>query len=137
MALNSVSTDKLLKTTGLNKFQLDNILHGKSRKIDLLIPIAKALGVSLDVLFNPPEESVDSIHHNIIFTSAEVPLCIDLFCKKNKFKLSELCKETILNLIKENSEEVHVTPTLIHQVHGILLLLKKYPELVNILSHEI
>jgi len=134
MVLKNISTDELLKKASINKFQLDNILHGKSRKIDLIISIAKALGVSLDILCDPPKNLPNVDHEDKIFFSSEIPLCIDIFCKKYELVLPKSCNEAILDLIKENSIEVSETNTLIHQAQGILLLLKKYPELINLLS---
>jgi transcriptional regulator with XRE-family HTH domain len=133
MVLNNISTDDLLKKASINKFQLDNILHGKSRKIDLIISIAKALGVSLDILCDPPKNLTNK-DDDVIFFSSEIPLCIDILCKKYELVLPKSCSESLLKLIKENSKDVSETNALIHQAQGILLLLKKYPKLIGLLS---
>lgn len=134
MVLKNISTDDLLKKASVNKFQLDNILHGKSRKIDLIISIAKALGVSLDILCDPPKNLTNKDDDDVIFFSSEIHLCIDILCKKYELVLPKSCSETILKLIKENSKDVSETNALIHQAQGILLLLKKHPKLIDLLS---
>ena len=73
----------------------------------------------MDILCDPPEDLVDSIHDDVIFASAELSLCIDRFCKKYKLVLPKSYKETSLSAINENSKEVNTTPTLIHQVQVI------------------
>ena len=89
----------------------------------------------MDILCDQPEDLVDSIHDSVSFASLELPLCIDLFCKKYKLVFPKSCTETVLSVIKENSKEGNITPTLIKQVQGILLLSKKHPKLISNLSY--
>jgi transcriptional regulator with XRE-family HTH domain len=135
MALNNLGPDSIVKLSGLNKFQLENILQGKSKKIDLLLKISKALNVSLDLICDI-ESKPSSINNNKLL-SYELPLCTELLSSQYSVKLGKQLRQSIISVITSNASATDTYKELIQRIQGIIILLKEYPELVGKLDSKI
>lgn len=135
MALNNISPDLMCKLSGLNKFQIDNILQGKSKKVDLLLRVAKVLNVSLDLICDIDKKPNTSDDKNLL--RYELPLCIELFASKYSIKLTDQSKKQIISAVNKNYALNDSYKELIQRVHGILLLLKEHPDLIKNLNGKI
>ena len=135
MALNNTGPDLMVKLSGLNKFQLENILQGKSKKVDLLLKVAKALNVSLDLICDIEEKPNTAAHNNHLIY--ELPLCIELLSSRYSVKLTKQAKQTIISIVSNNSTSSDSYKELIQRINGIILLLKEYPDFANELTSKV
>lgn len=134
MILKNISHERLLELTKLNRFQLDNVLHGRSKKIELISKIAKALEVSLDFLCDPITSNSNKVTINTNIIQLELLLYINFYCEKYKINLSEVCKTKIVNLFRNHQSDDNLRKEVINMIHGIFFLLRENPKLVEYLS---
>ena len=138
MLMKGININKLCELTKLDRYQIDNIILGRTKRITLIQIVAKALNVSLDYLCEVPENL-----ENINLSESEAELyseCffyIDAYTKGYGLELSNSCREKIFYMLKDHNPEFDLSSgALAGAIHGIILLLKNHPDFAKKLTEK-
>lgn len=85
-------------------------------------------------MFKPVTTNSTEITTHTTDIQSELPLYINFYCKKYKINLSEPCKKNLIDLFKNHQSDDNLRKEVISMVHGIFLLFKQHPKLIEYLS---